>query len=183
MVGPEDKSLSAMIAKMEEKRAELLMELEKVQEWLSQVDAVFTRGKAIIGEESISTPAPVPSSADNKKMETISVRISESARMSEAISSRILRFKPDAEKTHPEKIRQIFQEFGSPLSIPQIDAKFYEKGWPIKGNNRRQIIRNALVKRSAGHVKVSTSVWFVNLGDKTWDLVERVNPDTKAQGG
>jgi hypothetical protein len=161
MVDPEDKSLSAMIAKMQEKRAELLTELERVQEWLSQVNMIFNRGKAIIGEESPTAPTPAPPSLDNEKPETKVGRI-----------LRLIGDKPDSEKTHADKIRQILEEAGGPLTIPQIDAKFKEKDWPITGKYRNQSIRNNLLRKST---------WFVQLEDKTWNLVERVSQDTQAQ--
>ena len=96
MVDSEDKSIAAMITKMKQKRAELLTELEKVQEWLSQLEAILNRGKAIIGEESISTAIPTPPSPDNEKPD--------------AKAGRILRLieKPDAEKSHAEKIKKLF---------------------------------------------------------------------------
>ena len=105
---------------------------------------------AIIGieEEFTSTPTPASPSPDNKKPETLSVRILESVKMAETISSMISRFKPDAEKNQLEKIRQILQESGGPLSVPQIDAKFSEKVWPIKGEHRKQVI--SFFGRSSG---------------------------------
>lgn len=160
MVDSEDKSIAAMIAKMEGKRAKLLSELEKVQEWLSQVDMIFSRGKAIIGEESTSTPTPAPPPPDNEKPETT--------------AGRILRLieKPDAEKSHAEKIKKLLEDLGG-MSVPKIDAQFRERNWPINGKNRNQIIRNALNRKSE---------WFALSKDKkTWILVKSVNPDAQAQ--
>jgi len=162
MVDPEDKSIAAMITKMEQKRAELLTDLEKVQEWLNQLEAILSRGKAIIGEESTSTPTPALPSPDNEKPD--------------AKAGRILRLieKPDAEKSHAEKIKKLFEELGG-MSVPKIDAQFRERNWPINGKNRNQIIRNALNRKSE---------WFEMSKDKkTWNLVKRVNPEIQAQGG
>jgi hypothetical protein len=162
MVDPEDKSVTAMIAKMERKRAELLTELEKVQEWLSQVDAILNRGKAIIGEEFPSVPAPAPPtpSPDNEKPETK--------------AGRILRLieKPDAEKSHAEKIKKLFEELGG-MSVPKIDAQFRERNWPINGKNRNQIIRNALHRKSE---------WFaLSKDNKIWDLKKRIEQSAQAK--
>lgn len=179
MVDQEDKSITAMIAKMQRKRNELVTELEKVQEWLSQLDTILNRGKVIIGDESTSAaPPPAAPSPENKETDTIK------SRNSESISGRILRLidKPDAEKTQSEKVRQILQESDGPLSVPQIDAKFSEKGWPIEGEHRNQIIRNALIRKSVSEKnKKSKNIWFVLVRDKMWDLAERVNLDAQAQ--
>jgi len=160
MVDPEDMSVAAMIGKMERKRAELLTELEKVQEWLSQLEAILNRGKAIIGEESTSTPTPTPPPPDNEKPETK--------------AGRILRLieKPDSEKSHAEKIKKLLEELGG-MSVPKIDTQFRERNWPINGKNRNQIIRNALNRKSE---------WFALSKDKkTWNLVKRVHRDAQTQ--
>lgn len=164
MVDAEDKPIMAMIAKMERKRTELLTELEKVQEWLSQFDAILNRGKAIIGEERVTIPGlPVKLIVDEEKPETKAGRI-----------LRLIGDKPDAEKTHAEKIRQILEESGGPLSIPKIDAQFLEREWPINGKNRNQIIRNALLSKPE---------WFARSpkDNKIWDLRERIEQSAQAQ--
>lgn len=169
MVDQEDKSITAMIAKMQRKRNELVTELEKVQEWLSQLDTILNRGKVIIGEESTSAaPSPAPLSPENKETETIKSRISES------ISGRILRLidKPDAEKTHAEKCKQLLEEAGSPLSLAQLSDQFLKRNWPIKGNNRRLIIYNSMTRRKD---------WFMSLGNKMWGLKGRDDQQEKLE--
>jgi len=161
MVDAEDKPIMAMIAQMQLKRAELLTELEKVQEWLSQVDAIFNRGKAIIGDESSPTPTHTTICFDEEKPD--------------AKAGRILRLieKPDTPKTHAEKIKKLFEELGS-MSVPSIDFQFNKREWEIKGKNRNQIIRNALLSKPE---------WFVQSpkDKKIWDLKERLEQSTQAQ--
>lgn len=154
MVDPEDKSIAAMVSKVERKRAELLTELEKVQEWLSQLDSILSRGKTIIGEEFIPSPSPSPSPSppppDNEKPETH--------------AKRILRILSD--KTHAEKIREILS-LGKRMKLQEISDEFYARNWPINSKsmrNRLQVIKNNLVGKVG-------QTWFdYDELTKTWGL-------------
>jgi len=162
MIGPEDNSITPLVEKMQRKRDELLKELEKVQEWLNQMDVIINRGKAIIGAEpAINHEPPAKTLIDEEKPETKAGRI-----------LRLIEEKPDAEKSYAEKIKKLFEELGG-MRVPKIDAQFRERNWPINGKNRNQIIRNALHRKSE---------WFVLSKDnKIWDLRKRIGQSVQAQ--
>ena len=151
MVDQEDKSITAMIAKMEKKRDELATELEKVQEWLSQMDAILNRGKAIIGEEHITLPRlPTKLVIDEEKLETPAGRI----------------LRKIGEKTHAEKIKEILST-GKRLKLQEISDEFSSRNWPINSKsmrNRLQVIKNNLLGKVG-------KTWFdYDKNTKTWGL-------------
>jgi hypothetical protein len=161
MTTDEDKSLTLLISKMQQKRDDLLMELEKVQKWLTQVEVIISQGKAIVEKAMIEGISPNISQTSAQQVHL------EPLEAPEAKAGRILRLigdKPDTEKNHPEKIRQLFEESGGAMTIQQMDDEFRNRNWPIKSDRRRQIIYNTLVRRND---------WFVRLGDKLWGLKGR----------
>lgn len=157
-----DKSIALLISRMQEKRDNLLFELEKVQKWLNQIDIFIGQGKDIVGDVEkaisgeISAPLPECPAQTNIKVEPPENKI-----------DRIMRLmgdKSDTETSHPEKIRQILEESGGPLSMSQIHNQFLARNWPIKSGRPRQIIYNTLIRRDD---------WFVKLGDRLWGLKGR----------
>lgn len=154
MNGQEDTSITALIAKMKEKKDKLLTELEEVQQWLTKLEAMVDQGKAIIGEKSENIPEPPSQTAIKDEAP-------------EAKAGRVLSLiKPNAEKTHAEKCKQLLEESGEPLSLAQLDDLFEKRTWPIncKKKNRRLVIYNSMKRREN---------WFVKVGDKKWGLKGR----------
>lgn len=157
MNGQEDTSITALITKMKQKKDNLLTELEEVQQWLTKLEAMVDQGKAIIGEKSVTIPE-------------LSSQMAIEDEAPEAKAGRVLSLiKPNAEKTHAEKCKQLLEESGNPLTLAQLDELFDKRKWPIKGNNRRLVIYNSLRRNSEG----KGNDWFVKAGDKKWGLKGR----------
>ena len=123
MVPHEDTPEMSLVAKMQQKRDQLLKELEEVQGWLNQWDSYIARAKVIIGEKSST-------SIDISQREPI----------------RIIRF--TGEKRNWEKIKLILQEAGKPMTVPEIYEAFIFHNWLIHGKNPKTVIRNTLKDKS-----------------------------------
>ncbi len=158
MVDQEEKSITALISKMQRKKDDLLTELEKVQKWLTTVESIINQGKAIVGE-----PEPVIGEISGT-LSKVSAEIHGEVELPETKAGRILRL--IGEKTHAEKIKEILSE-GKRLKLQEISDEFTARNWPINSKslkNRLQVIKNNLVGKVG-------KAWFdYDESTKTWGL-------------
>ena len=132
MGASDDKSIMAVIVKMQRKRDHLQKELEKVQEWLGQVYAFINQGKAIIGDEPKNVVVGKPESP--------------------AVGLGLV-------KTNAEKIKKLFETSGK-MTIPAINDAFLSRNWPINSKsrkNRLQVLKNTLLSKPDWFVKDETA--------------------------
>jgi len=137
MVANEDTPEVSLVAKMQQKRDQLLKELDEVQGWLNQWDTYIARAKSIIGEKS-STSIDIP------QKEPV----------------RIIRF--TGEKRNWEKIKLILKESERPMTVPEIYTAFVNRNWRIHGKNPKTVIRNSLLGKSDIFEKIDKS-WQLKL--------------------
>lgn len=162
MDSQDEKFITALISKMEQKRDNLLRELEEVQKWLTSMESIISQGKVIVGETNIGKASDIPIEIPTKDHVE--------AEPPEAKVGRVLNLlKPDVQKPHAAKCKQLLEESGGPLSLAQLDVLFDKRSWPIKGDNRRLVIYNSMRRNSEGKGKD----WFVKAGVKKWGLKGR----------